>query len=75
MLFLRMFHRLMLLVLGLADGRHDLRLLRRVPFSSQPGGWRVMIRILVVITTVCQYVTRKTRPKLHPIVLVLNRAL
>jgi hypothetical protein len=34
-----------------------------------------MIRILVVITTVCQYVTRKTSPNLHPIVLVLNRAM
>lgn len=37
MLFLRMFHRLMVLLLGLGEGRRDLRWQRTVPSSAEPG--------------------------------------
>lgn len=36
MLFFRMCHRLMLLVLGLGEGRHDRRCSREQPFSTNP---------------------------------------
>lgn len=58
MLFLRMFHRLMLLLLGLGEGRQDLRWQRAVPSSAEPGNtcshvrrWRHPVRRMLQIMT------------------------
>lgn len=45
MLFLRMFHRLMLLLLGLGEGRQDLRWQRTAPSSAEPGNTCQMRRL------------------------------